>query len=154
MFSCKLENLVNANLFQKEDLVAIANFLKNNDLKTLAVGSYPLNGDNVVKILEYETREPNDKFEGHEKFADVQHIIFGEEKLSLANEKDCTLLQAYNPAKDVYFYNGPACDKVVLVGGSDLDCVVFMPFELHQPNVCVDKIGKVKKAVFKIKVNE
>ena len=153
MFTCKLENLTKSNIFKKEDLAAIENFLKQNDLKTLAVGNYPLNGDNVVKIFEYETKEANEKFEGHEKFADVQIIIVGEERLSIANVEDCTLLQEYNPEKDVYFYNGPANDAVVLKGGSDLDTVVYMPFELHQPNVCVDKPSFVKKAVIKIRIN-
>ncbi len=154
MFACKLENLINTNIFNQDDLSAIAEFLKNNDLKTLSVGNYPLNKDNVVKIFEYETKEPNDKFEGHEKFADIQCIISGEEKLSIANEKDCTLMHAYNEVKDVYFYNGPASDFVVLKGGSEVDCVVFMPFELHQPNVCVEKPSFVKKAVIKIRIND
>jgi YhcH/YjgK/YiaL family protein len=154
MFTCKLENLTKTNLFNQDDLVAIAEFLKQNDLKTIPVGNYPLNKDNVVKIFEYETKEPNDKFEGHEKFADVQCIIFGEEKLSVANVADCSLSQAYNEVKDVYFYNGPASDSVVLKGGSDLDCVVFMPFELHQPNVCAQKPSQVKKMVIKIRIND
>ena len=154
MYTCKLENLVSTNLFNKEDLTAIAEFLKNNDLKTLPVGNYPLNKDNVVKIFEYETKMPNDKFEGHKKFADVQCIIIGEEKLSVANESECVLTQAYNVEKDVYFYNGPVSDSVVLRGDSDLDTVVYMPFELHQPNVCVEKPAFVKKAVIKIKIND
>ena len=150
MFICKIKDLIHTDVFEEEDRVSIDNFLKNNDMRALLDGSYALGGENKVKVMTYDTKAPNSTFEGHKDFADVQYIICGEERLSVAREEDCTLSKEYNEEKDVVFFEGEACESAVLLADGEADCAVFLPGELHQPNVWVNESSKVKKAVFKI----
>ena len=150
MIICKLTDVANSNYFDEESVKAIADFIKKHDLKTLSVGSYPLNEGNKVNVSQYVTKENDCVCEAHKRYADVQVIIDGVELLKLATEEDCEVTKPYDETKDLLMLKGDGKDEVVLKGGSETDCVIFYPEEIHQPGLCVDTPALVKKAVFKI----
>lgn len=150
MIVCKLTDIEKSNYFDKESVKAIADFIKNHDLKTIAVGSYPLNGENKVNVSQYLTKKNDFVCEAHKRYADVQVIISGAELLKLATEQDCEITKPYDGQKDLVLLQGDGKEEVVLKGGSETDCVIFYPEEIHQPGLCVGSPAPVKKAVFKI----
>ena len=81
-------------------------FLKNTDLKNLENGKYQIDGENVfVSVQDYTTKpESEGKFEAHKKYADIQFIIKGEEKIGYTNIQNCTPSRFYN-SKGKYFFN-------------------------------------------------
>ena len=153
MYIGKINKIADCKELSKADITAIEEFLKNNDLKKLEVGKYPLNENNRVMIQQYDTKPKNGRFEAHRKYADIQVVVDGEELFSVVDKKDCSATDEYNAEKDVEHFEGKGED-IVLSSEGDADCVLFMPGELHAPGLCVTAPSPVKKAVFKILINK
>ncbi len=153
MFIGKIEKIEDCKELGEDNIALIKEFLKNNDLKSLEVGKYPLNENSRVLIQEYTTKQPNGRFEAHRKYADVQVVVSGEETFGIADKEDCRASELYNDIKDVEFFTGSGKD-VVLSPQNGADCAVFMPGELHSPGLCVVTPAAVRKAVFKILISE
>jgi YhcH/YjgK/YiaL family protein len=127
-------------------------FLGGTDLKTIAVGRYELEGNDLyVNISEYITKDEKDaKCEAHHQYVDIQYLISGEEKISvvpLADTKDAT---PYDEEKDIYFMQ-PDYDKYYLATPDRF--FIFFPGDAHRPSVKVKENAPVKKAVVKLKIN-
>lgn len=89
-------------------------------------------------------------FEAHYKFADVQCVVAGEEKIGVTPASK-GVAGPYNETKDVYFSEVQADEYVVMKPGSVL---VLMPEDLHQVKVQLEE-GKpvsITKMVFKVPV--
>lgn len=151
MYIGKIKNIADCIELGKENIALIVEFLKKNDLKTLAVGTYPLNKNNRVSVQEYTTKEPNGNFEAHRKYADVQVIVSGEERFGIT-ENGATPGE-YDAENDVEFFSGNG-REIILSADGDSDCAVFMPGEPHAPGLCVSQPSPVKKAVFKILISK
>ena len=99
----------------------------------------------------YDTRKVG-PYESHERFIDVQCVVAGEEQIELCPVENLTVSEAYDPSRDIAFYDGktPCTEKVVLNAG---ECCVIRPGMGHKP--CMDHDGKhfVRKVVFKIPVD-
>lgn len=125
------------------------NFLKENDLKTVEVGKYPLENGVLVNVMEITTKT-EEKWEAHKKFLDIQIIISGKEKMGYGDVSAMNETVAYNPDKDVFFVDG--------AGGSYIDVfegefVIFDVTDAHAPGLALDgEASQVKKAVVKIPV--
>lgn len=127
----------------------VLEFVKENDVKTIATGRYDLNAGCYVNVDEYETRE-NYCFEAHQAYVDVQLMVEGEEEIFCAPISHGTETVAFDREKDVAFYN---CDNgpygtVVL---KPQMAVVLMPWDMHAPCNSV-KQRHNRKLVFKIPV--
>jgi YhcH/YjgK/YiaL family protein len=131
-------------------LTAAFNYLKNTDLATVAVGKYEILGTDVFAIVsEYQTKNEADaKWEAHEKYADVQYIISGVEKMGYAPIASMKEKEAYNPEKDIVFLEGKG-DYITATAGT---FIVFFPHDAHQPCVSAGDSSMVKKVVVKVKV--
>lgn len=105
-----------------------------------------------VNISTYVPSEAETKrFEAHRKYADIQVVLNGTERIDCANIDACTdmLSEEYSKGGDIAFYADPQYySKVVLEKGMFL---FLMPHDAHKPCIAPDESGaKVTKAVFKV----
>ncbi|WP_081161746.1 YhcH/YjgK/YiaL family protein [Niastella populi] len=125
-------------------------FLKEHDLKTLAKGKYPVDGDNVFVSV---TEEPGKDFEktnweSHRKYIDLQCVITGDEKMGKWPVAEATTItKPYDEAKDVANYTAPGKFHVVHAGSF----IIFFPGEAHRPNITPGRNKVVKKIVIKVR---
>ena len=110
-------------------------------------------GDGIRCIGNYYESLPaaQCKFEAHYKFADVQCVVSGEEKMGITPAGK-GIAGEYNEAKDVYFVEVEADRYVELKAGSVL---VLLPEDLHQVKVQLEegKPSQIVKMVFKVPVD-
>ena len=121
-------------------------YLKNNDLKNMACGSYELDGKNLYFNLQEGETKQTQKLEAHKKYIDIQVVITGEEYMGYTNINNTTVTEEYNTDKDVMFLNG-SVDKVK---ADEKTFVIFYPEDAHMPSLSVKEDKLVKKAIFKI----
>lgn len=136
----------------KELWIQAFEYLKNLHPDSLETGKINLSGEDLyATISEYVTKnEEEAKFESHRKYADIQYVISGEEKIGIENFKKPEVSVPYDETKDVAFYsvrsrNFRVADNRVFF--------VFFPDDLHCPGVKTGENMKVKKLVIKVRLN-
>lgn len=125
-------------------------FMKNQDLKNLSPGKYPIDGkDAYASITNDPSKKLEDaKWESHQKYIDLQYVISGEEKIGVAPVVTSTVINPYNPAKDAANYTADGTYYIA----TPSQFFLFFPSDAHRPNIKVDGYDIVKKLVIKIKV--
>lgn len=124
-------------------------FYKSHNLKDFEAGSYKIDGDTLyVNINEYETKEEQ-KLEAHKNYIDIQIMLNGQEFMGYTNINNTKPYIVYDEGKDVVFLHGDT-DKIL---ATENNFFIFFPQDAHKPSLCAGKPNKVKKAVFKIKIN-
>jgi YhcH/YjgK/YiaL family protein len=145
-----VEVLVNADLYAAiDDRLAVGlRYLQITDFSKLEPGKYLIEDNEVfASVSEYNSKKPEDaKWEAHQKYADIQYIISGEEKMGYAPLNTMTVTEAYNAEKDIVFLKGNG-DYVTAKPGM---FVIFFPHDAHQPSVAVSESLNVKKIVVKV----
>lgn len=126
-------------------------FLKNTDLKNLENGKYQIDGENVfVSVQDYTTKpESEGKFEAHKKYADIQFIIKGEEKIGYTNIQNCSPSTFYDDTNDIVFLEGSGD----FITARENTFLIFLPQDAHMPCILTDSPEYVKKAVVKVKIS-
>jgi YhcH/YjgK/YiaL family protein len=141
--------------FQKNDKLWEAAFkhLQTVDFDALKVGKYELNGNNLFFFVdEYNTKNEEDtKYEAHRKYADIQYLIEGEEKIGVNKLQPSTLCTEYVDSKDIAFYEMPEDNYRV---ANQNVFFVFFPDDAHRPCVKTLENSKVKKIVYKVRVDQ
>jgi YhcH/YjgK/YiaL family protein len=125
-------------------------FLKEHDLKNLAKGKYPIDGDNVFASVTEDPSKDFDKtnWESHRKYIDVQCVIIGEEKMGKWPVAVVTsITKPYDETKDVANYTAPGKFYVIPEG----TFIIFFPGEAHRPNITPGGNKVVKKLVIKVR---
>ncbi len=154
MITDKIEN---AHLYYTSDsalserLKAGLKFLENNDISKLKNGKHLIDGEDLyISVHEYYTEpKPEDSYEVHRKYIDIQFIAEGREKLGYTNIKNCSPDIPYNEERDIEFIKSPIGESVIALKG---DFVIFWPEDAHMPSIPVDQSEYVKKAVIKARV--
>jgi YhcH/YjgK/YiaL family protein len=128
-------------------------FLKNSDLSKLEVKRHDIDGDNLfATVSEYQTKNEADaKFEVHRKYIDIQYIIKGTEKMSVAPmsmKKD--EITTYDETKDIGFMSVTKFSSYNATPGCFF---IFFPSDIHRPGVKLGDNAPVRKVVIKVKVN-
>ena len=125
-------------------------YLKNTDLKTLAMGRHEIDGDNVYASVTEAATKDYDKtaFESHRKYIDLQYVITGEENMAKAPVTSVVVSKPYNEATDLANYTGEG--KIYTVPAGTF--MLFFPTDAHRPNITPGGNKVVKKIVIKIKV--
>ncbi|WP_258104444.1 YhcH/YjgK/YiaL family protein [Marinoscillum sp. MHG1-6] len=123
-------------------------YLRNTDFSTLEPGKYVLDGDNLkVAIQEYETRSESDcKVEAHKRYADIQYIFSGEEKMGIDVLENQQSIAGYNEGKDVWHFDH--YDYTIRVKSGMF--TIFFPEDIHMPCLESDEKQLVKKVVVKV----
>ncbi len=126
-------------------------FLKNTDLMDLDAGMYDIEpGKLMVMVQEYTTREiPETQYEAHLKFADIQYVAVGTERIGIANLKDTRVIKPYDSRKDIVFLH--AVEEQVYRASQDI-FFVFFPNDAHRPCMKDKVCARVKKVVAKIRL--
>jgi YhcH/YjgK/YiaL family protein len=129
-------------------------FLNRKDLISLAPGSYPIVGKDVYASITEFVPKDFDKsgWESHRRYADIQCMIRGEEKIGKAKASDLTVTVPYNSSRDAANYKGPGKYYVAQPGTFFL----FFPGDAHRPDVKVtpSDTARVKKIVIKVRVTK
>ncbi len=130
----------------------IYDFIEDDRKEQKADGSYELDGKKLfVNINTYRTQfEKEVKYEAHKKYADLQYICSGIEKIGWSPLKDIEnnlISEEYSKGGDIAFYSGQGKFDFVLTKGSFL---YLAPEDAHAPCLCADKEMTVRKMVFKI----
>jgi YhcH/YjgK/YiaL family protein len=125
-------------------------FIKNNNLKELAIGQYDIEGEEVFALVqEYTTQSSKDKrWESHEKYIDIQMIITGEEIMGYAPINYLEVKEDLRPEKDLMFYDETL--KGSNIKFSSGDYAIFFPEDGHKPGCAIGECSKVKKVVIKV----
>ena len=125
-------------------------FLKNTDLKTLAIGRHVIDSSNVFAIVQEAPTKDYDKtaFESHLNYIDLQYVISGEEMMGRTSVDSVKVDKPYNEKADIAFYTGDGKSFTV----PEKSFLLFFPGEAHRPNITPGGNKVVKKIVIKIKV--
>ncbi len=147
-----IDQLANSRIYAAINIrLAVAlSYINNYDLARLDIGRHTIVEDDIFAVVsEYETKDADDtRWEAHQKYADIQILISGEEKIGVATPKGMKVNTPYNPEKDIEFYDGKG-DYVILRPGN---FAVLFPSDAHLPGVAVDEKVKVKKVVIKVRL--
>ncbi len=146
-----LDNVKNLSLYKGvHPLVQnCIDFLANTDVQALAPGKYEIVGkDLYCNVLEYETKEPK-LFEAHDKYADLQYVVEGKERMDYAPRAECKAETEYDEVKDVVKISAESFSPISVKSG---EFALFLPDDAHRPNVADGAVTKNKKIVFKIKL--
>lgn len=124
-------------------------YLKETDLASLKPGKYPIDGDNVfATVTEGPTKEMDQtKWEAHKNYQDIHYVIKGKEKMGIAPISSATVIQEYDAAKDIGFYNA----KGEFYESSPGSFFIAFPSDAHRPGIKTDSSGEIKKIVIKIR---
>ena len=111
-------------------------------------GTYEIDGKNIYAMVqEYVGKEPNEKFEAHKKYIDVQYIISGKENMEVTAKNMCQPMSDYNEEKDAQYYTCHGLKTKIQAGEGDF--AVFYPEDVHKPGIKLND-GTIKKVVVKI----
>ena len=124
----------------------VFDYLKNNNLKEMALGRHEIKGDELFFNLQEGETKPVQKLEAHKKYIDIQVVITGEEYMGYTNISNTTVCEEYNEEKDVMFLNG----KVDKLRADETRFLIFYPEDAHMPSLCLTEPQNVRKAIFKI----
>ncbi|MBN1498905.1 MAG: YhcH/YjgK/YiaL family protein [Spirochaetes bacterium] len=127
-------------------------YLAGTDFELTPTGRYQIDGDDIFALVQrYEPKEETDtRLEGHQSYIDIQYIVSGNELIGYADKlkSGSTSVQAYNPDKDIEFFEGE-CSWIKM--GKGMFCILY-PEDLHRPGVKSDNPSAVTKVVIKIRV--
>lgn len=124
-------------------------FLKNNDMTSLAEKRYELGDGDYVNVESYNTYNFLDRrYESHKKYIDIQYIVLGKETIVVEPISNLCVVEKYDESRDIAFYkndiHGQDCN---LEEGEMLE---LLPEDGHMPCISTNDSVKVKKAVFKM----
>lgn len=146
------DKLANAETYYgiSENLKRGFEWLKNTDLKNIADGKYLIDGEKLfANVQSYETKDEA-PFEAHRKYADIQYMIKGVEKVGVTHYSNCSTTIEYDNEKDIEFLKSNVSDSYQRL--EDGDFLVFYPQDAHQPSLNPDKKLHVKKVIVKVKI--
>ncbi|HSO78466.1 MAG TPA: YhcH/YjgK/YiaL family protein [Bacteroidales bacterium] len=127
-------------------------FLRDTDLETLEKGRYEIEGSDLfASVDEYVTKdEPDTRLEAHSKFADIQYIISGAEKMGIVALDKTTVTVPYNEEKEICFL--VSGDERFLSATPDR-YFIFFPDDAHRPCLKARENAPVKKVVIKVRIS-
>jgi biofilm protein TabA len=114
-------------------------------------GRYEIEERAYALVSSYETTPaPERRFEAHMKYADVQVLLEGEERLDVSISRAHPALEEYSEAKDVIFL-GPPPEFASLSMRPGYFAVLY-PEEIHRPGCDLNGARHVRKIVVKVSV--
>lgn len=123
--------------------------LRDTDFSKMEDATVEVEGRDLYYFLQsYETKEENNTPEAHRKYADIQAVLVGAEKIGVGALEDMTQEVSAKPENDIWFYNGPM-DYVTLTPGK---FAVLFPGDAHAPGICLDAPAQARKCVFKVRL--
>jgi YhcH/YjgK/YiaL family protein len=89
-------------------------------------------------------------FEAHKKYADIQVLISGEEKIGVLPLDATTVTVPYDEEKDIMFLTAEGENYRDAMPGKFF---LFFPEDAHRPTVKKTENSQVRKIVVKVRIN-
>jgi len=89
-------------------------------------------------------------FEAHKKYADIQGLISGKEKIGVLPLENTSISIPYNENKDIMFLTVEAENYRIATPGKFF---LFFPDDVHRPMVKELENTNVRKVVVKVRIN-
>lgn len=118
-------------------------FLRDPDLKNLAPGRYPIEGERLFAIVETAAgrSRAQAKLECHRKYIDIQMVLEGTDEMGWKPLCDChDPIADYSSEKDIQFFRDAPASWIATPPGA---FCLFFPQDAHAPLVSKDEIRKV-----------
>jgi biofilm protein TabA len=124
-------------------------YLKATDMKAIKAGHYQIEGEDVyANVTEAPLKEfGKTQYEAHQNYSDIHLMISGKEKIGVASLEGATVKTAYDPAKEVGFWNAEG--KIYTAAPGTF--FIFFPENAHRPSIKEDGQDVVKKIVVKVR---
>lgn len=130
----------------------IKKFICQAEEENLPQGCYNLCGNQLFALVQvYETKEFDmGRMEAHKKYADLQYILEGEERVYVDFTENLELEEDRTPEADILFFTKGKNKAYHILGMGTFG--YYAPQDAHMP--CIKNIEKklVKKIVFKIAI--
>ncbi|MGC4035305.1 MAG: YhcH/YjgK/YiaL family protein [Chitinophagaceae bacterium] len=137
------------------NLAKAIDYIDRTDFAKMKPGKYDVDGEQVFFMInEYNTKPAADcEPERHRRYTDIQFMIKGEEKFGYTPFTDQPCSTDFLPDNDVAFYklSEQVINYVLLSPGQ---FIIFLPTDIHQPEVYVNAPSPVRKVVFKIDLTD
>ena len=126
-------------------------FLLASDLQ-VEEGRIVIDEENVfANVISYTPKVLEEsRYEGHQKYADIQIMLEGSELLYNAPIKDVQCIECYDEVRDIAFYEGEAMQHCILTKGNFVLC---LPTDAHMPGINYG-IQSLKKMVVKVRLDK
>lgn len=127
-------------------------YIRKQDYSALTPGKNTLAGDDVyINCFSYETMESDQVFfEAHRDYLDLHVVLEGEEKIEVSYRENLEEFERDLTA-DYIGYKGKTETTCFMRPG---DFLIVFPEDAHKVKVKTDQVCQVKKAVFKIRVDQ
>jgi len=128
-------------------------FLRENDLSSLELKRYDIDGDNVyAPVSEYLTKNEEDaRYEAHRAYIDIQYVVSGKELIGVAPLSARVVeLEPYKEANDIEFFTVSGGENRLATPSR---VFIFFPEDAHRPGLKDAENSPVRKVVVKIRVN-
>jgi len=125
-------------------------YIQQNDVAVIEPGRYEIDNDRLIMLVFEYSNNTTDKhkLEGHRRYIDLQYWVSGSELMGHEILNAQPLVEDYNDKADYAFYNCNASFSRLLPGMF----VIYYPTDLHTAVTDPQSETKVKKIVFKIRV--
>jgi YhcH/YjgK/YiaL family protein len=130
-------------------------YLLSSDFDHTPDGRYEIIGSQNFAIVQSYTTKPPERgrWEAHRKYADIQYMIAGGERMGLAPIERVKVEQAYDMERDLEFFTlngGAGVAQVVTVEQGSF--AIFLPHDVHMPTLMVERPATVRKVVVKVRL--
>ena len=127
-----------------------ANFIKTaNEL--IKNGRFELQNGCFAMVSRYVTeRDFETFFKGHQKYIDLQYVLYGSEKMEIMPAAGLTEKTAYEAASDTVIYQNSASKSAISLQLKNGDFALIFPGEAHKTRLICDDFDNVLKIVIKI----
>lgn len=147
-----MDHIRNASLYYGlgSRIAAALQFLEKTDLAALKPGKYPIDDRECYAIVSHYETKPlaQGAWEAHRRYADIQYIISGAERMGYANLDTMSPCSAYDDARDFVALEGEG-DFLVTRAGTFF---IFGTQDAHMPGIAVSAPEPVRKVVVKVPV--
>ena len=129
------DKLTNADTYYgiSERLKQGFEWLKNNDLLNIPDGRYLIDGEKIFANVQSYITKDDAPYEAHRRYADIQYMIKGLEKVGVTDYLNCTTDKEYDKEKDIEFLHCNICSSYQTLEEGEF--LVFYPQDAHQPSL-------------------
>jgi biofilm protein TabA len=124
-------------------------FLRSTDLRSLAPGRYPIEGEHLFAIVEAVAGRSREvaKLECHRRYIDIQLVLEGVDEMGWKPVRDChEPVVDYSEKNDIQFFHDVPASWIATPPGA---FCIFFPQDAHAPLVSA---GNIRKVVLKVAV--
>ena len=123
-------------------------FLADTDLRALAPGRHPIDGDRLYVSIDHKPGRGRDgaRLEAHRRYIDIQYTIEGDEEIGWLplTESGAPAGDGYDEGRDIAFFDRRPATWLAVPAGT---FAVFFPQDAHAP---LAGRGLLKKAIVKV----